>query len=170
MEGVSHVTLRLTGARALTERHLFGNREEMRAHAAKSTRALTSDERAMINRVLDLQKFYRPPDCRPLARIAAVEKETSLGKALELARGKKFSRLPVWEMREGLARALPRMLLLEPLLFRDDLDLTRPVSRAHDARIICEWHVTPGNSAAPDATLRPSAGRRARAAALAKSA
>jgi putative hemolysin len=126
VEGVSNITLRLTGARALTGQ-LFGNREEMRALMQESAQALTSDERAMINRVLDLQNFTVRQIAAPLAKIAAVEKETSLAKALELAREKKFSRLPVWEMREG-KRRIAGILLLGPLLFRDELDLTRPVS------------------------------------------
>ena len=48
--------LRWTGGQAFTGR-LFGNREEMRAVMQESAQALTSDERAMINRVLDLQNF-----------------------------------------------------------------------------------------------------------------
>ena len=48
--------LRLTGGQAFTGR-LFGSREEMRSVMQESAQALTSDERAMINRVLDLQNF-----------------------------------------------------------------------------------------------------------------
>ena len=61
VEGVSRMLLRLTGGRAFTGR-LFGSREEMRSVMQESAQSLTSDERAMINRVLDLQKFHRRPD------------------------------------------------------------------------------------------------------------
>ncbi len=126
LEGISKIILRWTGGRAFTGR-LFGNREEMRALMQESAQALTSDERAMINRVLDLQNFTVRQVAAPLAKIAAVEKDTTLGNALALARERKFSRLPVWEMRDG-KRRVAGLLLLGPLLYRDDLDLARPVS------------------------------------------
>jgi putative hemolysin len=125
VESISKMILRWTGGRAFTGL-LFGNREEMRALMQES-QALTSDERVMINRVLDLQNFTVRQITTPLFKVAAVEKETSIGDALALAREKKFSRLPVWEIRDG-ERRIAGVLLLGQLLFRDDLDLTKPVS------------------------------------------
>jgi len=126
VEGISKIILRWTGGRSFTGL-LFGNREEMRALMQESAQALTSDERAMINRVLDLQNFTVRQIAAPLAQVAAVEKETTLGKALALARERNFSRFPVWETRDG-KRRIAGLLLLGPLLYRGDLDLTRPVS------------------------------------------
>jgi putative hemolysin len=126
VEGISNIILRWTGGRAFTGQ-LFGNREEMRAFMQESAQAFTGDERAMINRVLDLQNFTVRQIAAPVARVAAVEKETSIGQALLMAREKKFSRFPVWETREG-KRRIAGIFLLGPLLYRDDLDLTKPVS------------------------------------------
>ena len=126
VEGISKMILRWTGGRAFTGL-LFGNREEMRALMQESAQALTSDERAMINRVLDLQNFTVRQIAVSLSRVAAVEKEITLGSALALAREKKFWRLPVWETRDGKHR-IAGLLLLGPLLFREGLDLGRPVS------------------------------------------
>lgn len=126
VEGISNMILLWTGGRAFTGL-LFGNREEMRALMQESGQALTSDERAMINRVLDLQNFTVRQIAAPFAQVACVEKETTLGDALALAREKKFSRLPVWETRDG-RRRIAGLLLLGPLLFREDLDWARPVS------------------------------------------
>ncbi|MGH7942359.1 MAG: CNNM domain-containing protein [Limisphaerales bacterium] len=126
VEGVSTVILRLTGGRAFTGQ-LFGNREEMRAFMQESAQSFTTDERTMINRVLDLQNFTVRQIATPLARTASVEKDMPLGDAMVLAREKKFSRFPVWERREG-QRRIAGLLSLGPLLFRDDVDLTRPVS------------------------------------------
>jgi CBS domain containing-hemolysin-like protein len=56
-----------------------------------------------------------------------VDTETSLGDALALAREKGFSRLPVWETRDGKKR-IGGLLILGRLLFRDDLDLQKPVA------------------------------------------
>jgi magnesium and cobalt exporter, CNNM family len=124
VEDVSKVLLRLTGGRAHTGR-LFGNREEMRAVMQESAQALTSDERVMINRVLDLQNFTVGQIATPLAQIVTVEAQTPLADALQLARDKKFSRLPVWETRDGKKR-IAGLLMLGPLLYRDDLDLQKP--------------------------------------------
>lgn len=126
VEGISKMILRWTGGRAFTGL-LFGNREEMRALMQESAQALTSDERVMINRVLDLQNFTVRQIARPFSQAATIEKETSIGDALTLAREKKISRLPVWETRDGKHR-IAGLLLLGQLLFRDDLDLNRPVS------------------------------------------
>lgn len=131
VEGISKIILRWTGGRAFTGL-LFGNREEMRALMQESAQALSSDERAMINRVLDLQNFTVRQIAKPLSEVATVEKETSIADALALAREKKLSRFPVWEVRDGKKR-VAGLLLLGQLLFRGDLDLTRPVSA----------HVTP---------------------------
>lgn len=126
VEGISTMILRWTGGRAVTGQ-LFGNREEMRAFMQESAQSFTSDERAMINRVLDLQNFTVRQIAAPLAKMASVEKETSLGDALVLAREKKYSRLPVWERRDG-KRRIAGLLSLGPLQYRDDLDPARPAS------------------------------------------
>jgi magnesium and cobalt exporter, CNNM family len=126
VEGISTMILRWTGGRAFTGQ-LFGNREEMRAFMQESAQSFTSDERAMINRVLDLQNFTVRQIATPLIRVASVEKEMSLDAAMTLAREKKFSRLPVWERRDG-KRRIAGILFLGPLLFRAGLDLARPAS------------------------------------------
>ena len=130
VEGMSTMILRWTGGRAFTGQ-LFGNREEMREFMQESAQSFTSDERAMINRVLDLQNFTVRQIATPLSQMAAVEMETSLGAAVDLARAKKFSRLPVWERRDG-RRRIAGLLSVAPLLYRDDVDLARPAS-AHMA-------------------------------------
>src|SRR5271154_2433723 len=75
---VSKTILRWTGGKAFTGR-LFGNREEMRAVMQESAQALTSDERAMINRVLDLQNFSVGQIAIPIAKTVAIEKNTLAG-------------------------------------------------------------------------------------------
>ena len=115
-----------TGGSAFTGR-LFGNREEMRAVMQESAQALTSDERAMVNRVLDLQNFTVRQITTPLADTVTVESQALVRDVLALAREKKLSRLPVWETREG-RRRIAGLLALDALLFRGDLDVEKPVS------------------------------------------
>ncbi len=126
VEKTSQAILGVTGGKNFTGR-LFGSREEMRAVMRESAPALTSEEHAMINRVLDLQNFTVRQITLPLEQIVTVHTQTPLGDALALAREKKFSRLPVWEMRDGKKR-IAGLLMLGPLLFRSNLDLQKPVA------------------------------------------
>jgi putative hemolysin len=121
---VSKTILKCTGGRAFTGR-LFGNREEMRAVMQESAQAFTSDERAMINRVLDLQNFSVGQIATPVAKMVAVEKDTPVGDAMKLAREKNVSRLPVWEMREG-RRRIAGLVAINALLFTPPPDLRSP--------------------------------------------
>ncbi|MGD0252643.1 MAG: CNNM domain-containing protein, partial [Verrucomicrobiota bacterium] len=126
VKAASTALLNWTGGRAFTGR-LFGNREEMRAVMQESAQALTSDERAMVNRVLDLQNFTVRQIATPLAQTVAVEAQTPIRDVLALAREKKLSRLPVWETRDG-RRRIAGLLALDVLLFRGDLDLEKSAS------------------------------------------
>ena len=126
VEEVSQTVLRWTGGRAFTGR-LFGNREEMRAVMQESAQNFSSDERAMINRVLDLQNFTVGQIATPVAQVVSVKMETPIAEALALAREKRFSRLPVWENREGRPR-IAGLLLLGRLLFNPALDVQGPAS------------------------------------------
>jgi len=126
VEAVSQIILRVTGGQTFTGR-LFGSREEMRAVMREASPQFTSDEHAMINRVLDLQNFTVRQITTPLAQLVTIESQLPLGDALNLAREKKFSRLPVWEMRDGKNR-IAGLLMIGPLLFRDDLDLQKPAA------------------------------------------
>src|SRR5579859_4747446 len=54
VEWASQLLLRWRGGKAFTG-HLFGNREELRRVMQDSSQTLSSEERTMINRVLDLQ-------------------------------------------------------------------------------------------------------------------
>ncbi|HXI73424.1 MAG TPA: CNNM domain-containing protein [Verrucomicrobiae bacterium] len=123
---VSKTILKWTGGRAFTGR-LFGNREEMRAVMQESAQAFTSDERTMINRVLDLQNFTVGQLATPLASMVSVEQDTSVGDALKLAREKRFSRLPVYELREG-RRRIAGLCEVGVLLLGDTLDLNSPAA------------------------------------------
>ena len=126
VEDVSLTLLKWTGGQALTGR-LFGNREEMRAMMRESGQALTDDEHAMINRVLDLQNFSVGQIAKPLGEIPTIEAQSPLRTALELAQKNSISRLPVWEVRDG-ERRVAGLLDIRPLVYRDSLDVDKPAS------------------------------------------
>ena len=126
VEGLSGAVLRWTGGKVFTG-HLFGNREELRFVMQESAHALTTEERAMINRVLDLPSLTVRQIARPLAQAVTVAVESPVSAALELCRQHRFSRLPVWETRGG-RRRVAGFVSMDVLLFQPELNLTRPLA------------------------------------------
>jgi len=126
LEELSQAALRWIGVRAFTGR-MFGNREEMRAVMAEAAQALTGEEHAMVNRVLDLQNFTIAQITIPLERTVSVETQTTLRTALKQAQEKNLSRLPVWEKRDG-RRRIAGLLDMNLLLYRDGVDLEKPAA------------------------------------------
>jgi len=123
VESISQFFLRRRGSRTFTAR-LFGNREEMRAVMAEAAQALTSEEHAMVNRVLDLQHFTVAQITIPLAKTYSLEVQSPLRDALKVAAEKNLSRLPVWETRDG-KRRIAGMLDVGALLFVEKLDVEK---------------------------------------------
>ena len=135
-EGVSSLALRWTGARAFTGR-LFGNREELRAVMAEAAQALTGEEHAMVNRVLDLQHFKAEQISVPLEKIVSIDAQKTLRDALVIAREKNLSRLPVWEMRDG-RRRIAGLLDVTALLFVENLEVDKTVGEFMSPAVFLE--------------------------------
>jgi len=125
VETFSGVLLRWRGGKAFTG-HLFGNREELRLVMQESAQAFSSEERTMINRVLDLQTLTVRQVMKPLEQAVAITAQTPVSAALALCRERKHTRLPVWESRDGGQRIIG-MLALSTLLYQPALDATKPV-------------------------------------------
>jgi CBS domain containing-hemolysin-like protein len=123
---ISKLVLRLKGSAAFTGR-LFGNREEMRAVMQEAAQALSGDEHAMINRVLDLQHFTVGQINVPLEKTLSIEAAEPLRVAVELARNKNVSRLPVWETRDG-QRRIAGLLDIGAVLYSENLALEKPAA------------------------------------------
>lgn len=103
VEGISAMLLRWRGGKAFTG-HLFGNREELRFIMQESGGELTTEERTMINRVLDLQSLTVRHITKPISLAATVSMDTPLNHVLAISRDRRVTRMPVWELREGLRR------------------------------------------------------------------
>jgi magnesium and cobalt exporter, CNNM family len=123
VEAVSAVLLYWSGGKAFTG-HLFGNREELRFVMQESGKAFTSEERAMINRVLDLQSLSLRQITKPISITASVSMETPLPEVIALSRDRQATRLPVWEKRDG-TRRIAGLVSMATLLYQPDLDLTK---------------------------------------------
>lgn len=107
---------------------LFGNREELRVIMQESARGFTSDERTLINRVLDLHSVTVRHVMKPIQLAVTVNMETTLAELFELARDKGLSRFPVWEMEAGIQR-IAGIIDLDTVIYRDDLALEASVAR-----------------------------------------
>ncbi|HTD65254.1 MAG TPA: CNNM domain-containing protein [Candidatus Limnocylindria bacterium] len=115
--------LRWSGGKAFVGR-LFGTREELRVLMQDSSQDLSSEERGMINRVLDLQHLTVSHVLVPMARSATVSTETLVAEAMILCRERGLSRLPVWRA-DG--KRIVGLFNLKSLLYRADLDPKKKV-------------------------------------------
>lgn len=115
--------LRWSGGKRFTG-HLFGNRDELRLLMQESSQGLTNEERAMINRALDLQNLSVRQIAIPLAKTVTVSIQTPLSEVLALCRERGFSRLPVWKV-EGSWRRIAGLVSLKSVLYQAEVDLNK---------------------------------------------
>src|SRR6266850_4576877 len=125
VEWFSGMLLRWRGGKTFTG-HLFGNREELRLVMQESAQGFTSEERMMINRVLDLQALTVRRAMKPISLAPAVTTVTPISDVLALCRERKVTRLPVWETRDG-QRRIRGLVSLNTLLFHSEPDMNKPV-------------------------------------------
>jgi CBS domain containing-hemolysin-like protein len=118
--------LRWTGGKAFTG-HLFGNREELRMVMQESAQAFSSEERAMIARVLELPNLTVRQITRPWPEAETAAAEQTLGEVLARAREHGVTRLPVWENREG-RRRIAGLVEVDRLLFEGEPEETKPIA------------------------------------------
>ncbi|HXT12394.1 MAG TPA: CNNM domain-containing protein [Candidatus Angelobacter sp.] len=123
VEGISKLLLHWSGGKAFTG-HLFGNREELRFVMQESGATLTTEERAMINRVLDLQSMTVRRIVKPIGSVATATMEMPVRDVLTLSRDRRVTRLPVWETRDG-RRRVAGIISVVTLLYLPNLDLNK---------------------------------------------
>lgn len=126
VESFSGLFLRWRGGKTFTGR-LFGNREELRLVMQESAQGFTSEERTMINRVLDLQSLTVRQAMKPLAEAVTLAAQTPVSDVLRLCQERKLTRIPVWEQREGRRRIIG-LVTCNTLLYEPDLDPAQPVA------------------------------------------
>lgn len=107
---------------------LFGNREELRVIMQESARGLTSDERRLINRVMDLHSVTARQLMKPMQLAVTVNMGISLSEAFSLARERGLSRFPVWDL-QGDRRHVAGMLDLDTVVYREDLEPAASIAR-----------------------------------------
>jgi len=105
---------------------LFGTREELRVVMQDSAHDLSTEERGMINRVLDMQNLTVSHVLVPMSRAVTVQTGTLVAEALAMCRERSLSRLPVWRV-DGSTQRIAGLFNLKSLLYRADLDLQKKV-------------------------------------------
>lgn len=123
MAQIAALAARASGGKAFSG-HLFGNRDELRLVMQESSQALTSEERGMINRVLDLQDITVRLVTVPMAKVVTVTTTTSVQEVLRLSREHGFSRLPVWRD-DSPRRRIAGLVNARSLLYEEHLDLSK---------------------------------------------
>jgi CBS domain containing-hemolysin-like protein len=92
----------------------------------ESGQAFTSEERAMINRVLDLQSLTVRQAMEPFPQDGRVTTDTPVSEVLAIVRQTQAIRLPVWEKRDNRQR-IAGLINANALLFDSNLDPNRRV-------------------------------------------
>jgi len=117
--------LRYTGGKTFTGR-LFASREELRFVMQESAPGLTTEEKAMINRVLDLQNLRVRHVTIPMPAATTVPASAPMSQVLALCREHNFNRIPVLDSK---TRQTAGVINLEWLLYSGKLD---PAGLARD--------------------------------------
>jgi len=126
VEAFSRLLLRWLGGKVFTG-HLFGNREELRQVMQESAQAFTSEERAMINRVLDLQTLTVRQVMTHLAQAVTVSARMQILEVLALCRQSGRTRLPVWDTRDG-RKQIVGLISLNTILYQSEPDPAKYVA------------------------------------------
>jgi CBS domain containing-hemolysin-like protein len=112
--------LRWSGGKRFTG-NLFGNRDEFRLIMQESAQIFSSEERGMINRVLDLQNITVRQITIPWHKTVSVDENASAAEMLAIFREKGFSRLPVTR-KEDQRERIVGLVNLRSLIYEIDLD------------------------------------------------
>jgi len=126
VEGCARMMLWWTGGKRFSG-HLFGNREELRMATLDSEQVFSSEERTMINRVLDLENLTVRQIAKPLVEAITIAGDAPVAEALRVFRENGFTRLPVWQERGGVRR-IAGLVSAESLMFGVPVDPSRKVA------------------------------------------
>jgi CBS domain containing-hemolysin-like protein len=83
---------------------------------------LTSEEKAMINRVFDLQNLRVQHVMVPLANVVSVPAETTMSEVMRICRERRLTRLPVLHTE---TKRVAGIINLERVIYLQDLDLNK---------------------------------------------
>ena len=120
----SDLFLRWTGGKAYTGK-VFNSRRELRMLMQDSAEGLSTEERAMIARVLDLQQTNVHQITLPFARLPAVTAQMTGAELLQASRETNRNHLPVWE--DSTRRRISGIVDVRAILYAPEAEQIQPV-------------------------------------------
>ncbi len=121
---LSHSFLKLTGDKDVS--NVFGNRDELRFLLQESAQSLSTDERVMIDRVLELQNRVVRQFTVSLADVTSVDSNTKVSEVIQFARDSRHARYPVWK-KEGNRNKIIGIISVKQLLYLTNLQQEKSV-------------------------------------------
>jgi putative hemolysin len=95
IEAFSGLLLRFTGGKIYTG-HVFSSRDEFRFVFQDPSAGLSTEERSMIDRVLELQNIPARQLAIPFSHFPSVSPETPVRELVEIFKDPKLNNIPVW--------------------------------------------------------------------------
>jgi len=126
VEWCARMLLHWTGGKRFSG-HLFGHREELRIATQESEQVFTTEERTMINRVLDLENLTVRQIAKPFVEVVTVSDQATVQDTLLQFRESGLTRLPVWQDRSD-GRRIAGLVTVESLIFGVPPEPTRKVA------------------------------------------
>ena len=119
---------------------VFGNRDELRFTFQESVHGLTSEERVMITRVLDLQHATVGSITIPFSQVVLVTPTTPMKDVLALSRQNRHTRFPVSKKEGGRDRVVG-IISVKRLIYSVPVDSDRPAADFLKPAPFIEEHV-----------------------------
>jgi CBS domain containing-hemolysin-like protein len=134
----SNLFLQWTGGQAYTGK-IFSSRKELRMAMQHSTEGLTTEERGMITRVLDLQQTTVGQIMLPFWRLPDLQSQLTGNELLNIARDTNRNQLPVWE--DMTRRRIAGVVDFRSILYGNDNERARPIRERMTPALYIRDHV-----------------------------
>lgn len=134
----SNLFLKWTGGQAYTGK-IFSSRKELRMAVQQSTEGLTTEERGMITRVLDLQQTTVGQLMLPFWRLPDLHSKLTGNELLQAARDNNRNQLPVWE--DVSRRRIAGVVDFRSVLYAVEPERARPIGERMTPALYISDHV-----------------------------
>jgi CBS domain containing-hemolysin-like protein len=134
----SNLFLKWTGGQAYTGK-IFSSRKELRMAVQQSTEGLTTEERGMITRVLDLQQTTVSQLMLPFWRLPDLHAHLTGNELLHAARETNRNHLPVWE--DLSRRRIAGVVDFRSILYGTESERSRPLGERMTPALYISDHV-----------------------------
>ena len=135
----SDLFLRWTGGKAYTGK-VFNSRRELRLAMQDSAEGLSTEERAMITRVLDLQQTNLSKITLPFAQLPVLTSPMTGTELLNASRDVNRNHLPIWE--DSSRRRIGGIIDVRTILYAPENEQTQPVRSRLTPPLYVSEHVT----------------------------